>query len=43
MSASAFDGWHWVSVESPIVITLLLLFISGVPMLEKKAVERYGK
>lgn len=32
----------WVAVVSPLTITLLLLFVSGVPMLEKKMVEKPG-
>ncbi len=36
-------GWLWLSIISPIFITTLLLFVSGIPLLEKKADERYGK
>eukprot|EP00030_Apusomonadida_sp_AF-17_P005827 a676357_11.p1 GENE.a676357_11~~a676357_11.p1 ORF type:complete len:339 (+),score=100.78 a676357_11:31-1017(+) len=32
----------WVSVVSPLFITLLLLFVSGIPMLEQSADKRYG-
>ena len=32
----------WVAVVSPLTITLLLLFVSGVPMLEKKMAENPG-
>ncbi|MFH1161444.1 MAG: DUF1295 domain-containing protein [bacterium] len=28
--------WGWITIISPIVITILLRFVSGVPMLEKK-------
>ncbi len=28
--------WGWTGIISPLVITWLLLFVSGVPMLEKK-------
>lgn len=28
-------SWGWITVYSPIVITLVLLFITGVPMTEK--------
>lgn len=35
-------GWQWVTLISPIFITLLLTRISGVPMLEKSADERWG-
>lgn len=32
----------WVGVLSPIMITLLLVFVSGIPILEKSADKRYG-
>jgi steroid 5-alpha reductase family enzyme len=35
-------GASWVSVVSPITITLLLLFVSGVPLLEKAMKDRPG-
>ncbi|XP_065194197.1 uncharacterized protein LOC135825389 isoform X1 [Sycon ciliatum] len=43
MCASAFEGWHWASVESPVVISILLLFVSGIPMLEQNAAKRYAE
>lgn len=36
------QGWQWVTLISPVFITLLLTRISGVPMLEEKADERWG-
>jgi len=35
-------GWQWVALISPIFITILLTRISGVPMLEKRADEKWG-
>ena len=35
-------GWGWVSLISPIFITILLTRISGVPMLENRADEKWG-
>jgi steroid 5-alpha reductase family enzyme len=35
-------GASWVSVAGPVTITLLLLFVSGVPMLEKAMKDRPG-
>jgi steroid 5-alpha reductase family enzyme len=35
-------GWQWVTLISPVFVTLLLTRVSGVPMLEKKADERWG-
>jgi len=36
-------GWSYATVVGPIFITLLLLFVSGIPLLEKSWQERYGK
>lgn len=38
-----YIGLLLVSVISPIYITLMIRFVSGVPMLEKSADKRYGK
>lgn len=35
-------GWQWVTLISPMFVTLLLTRISGVPMLEKRADEKWG-
>jgi steroid 5-alpha reductase family enzyme len=38
----AFQGMEWLAIISPIWITILLLFISGIPLLEKQYEEKYG-
>jgi steroid 5-alpha reductase family enzyme len=35
-------GWQWVALISPVFVTLLLTRVSGVPMLEKRADEKWG-
>lgn len=35
-------GWQWVTLISPVFVTLLLTRISGVPMLEKRSDEKWG-
>ncbi|MBN1485278.1 MAG: DUF1295 domain-containing protein [Chloroflexia bacterium] len=35
-------GWQWVTLISPVFVTLLLTRISGVPILEKWADEKWG-
>jgi steroid 5-alpha reductase family enzyme len=35
-------GWRWVTLISPVFVTLLLTKVSGIPMLETRAAERWG-
>jgi len=35
-------GWQWATMISPLFIILLLTRISGIPMLEKRADEKWG-
>jgi len=35
-------GWQWVTLISPVFVYLLITRISGVPMLEKRADEKWG-
>lgn len=35
-------GWQWVTLISPVFVTVLLTRVSGLPILEKKADERWG-
>ena len=37
------DAALWTAILSPIFLMLILLFVSGIPLLEKKADERYKK
>ncbi len=36
------QGWGWVTLISPLFVTLLLTRVSGVPMLERRADEKWG-
>jgi steroid 5-alpha reductase family enzyme len=42
MALPVLSGWGWISLISPIFITILLTRISGVPMLEERADEKWG-
>jgi steroid 5-alpha reductase family enzyme len=35
-------GWQWITLISPVFVTLLLTRISGIPILEKRADEKWG-
>jgi steroid 5-alpha reductase family enzyme len=35
-------GWQWVTLLSPAFVTLLLARVSGVPLLEKRADDKWG-
>jgi steroid 5-alpha reductase family enzyme len=35
-------GWGWVALISPLFVALLLTRVSGIPMLEKSADEKWG-
>lgn len=37
------DGWGWLSISGPLFITFLLLFVTGIPPLEKRYDEKYGQ
>ncbi len=36
------EGWQWVTLSSPFLVTLLLTRVSGIPLLEKRADEKWG-
>ncbi len=36
------QGWQWIALVSPIFVTILLMRISGVPLLENRADEKWG-
>lgn len=42
ISVPVLQSWQWITLISPVFVTLLITRISGVPMLEKKADEKWG-
>ena len=41
-SIPVLSGALWLTILGPVFITLLLLFVSGIPLLEKSADQKYG-
>lgn len=42
ISLPALQGWQWLTLISPLFTIILLTRISGVPMLERRADEKWG-
>lgn len=38
----ALGGWRWVTLVSPVFVWLLLTRVSGIPLLERQAAQRWG-
>lgn len=38
----SFSGWQWLGLLSPAFVAVLIIKISGVPMLEERAEEKWG-
>ncbi|KAG9491809.1 hypothetical protein GDO78_000360 [Eleutherodactylus coqui] len=41
-ASSVFSGYQYLSVISPIFVWFLLSYVSGVPILEREAMKRWG-
>ena len=42
IAVPVLQGWQWATLISPVFVTFLLTRVSGVPLLEEKADERWG-
>jgi len=42
IAAPVLSGWQWLTLISPIFVVILLTRVSGVPLLEKQADEKWG-
>jgi len=42
VAVPVLQGWQWATLISPVFVTFLLTRVSGIPLLEAKADERWG-
>ena len=42
IAVPVLHGWQWITLISPVFVFLLLTRVSGVPLLEKKADQKWG-
>ncbi len=42
IAVPVFDGLQWLALISPVFVTFLLVKVSGVPLLEKRADDKWG-
>lgn len=42
IAVPVLQGWQWIALISPVFVTLLITRVSGVPMLEARADEKWG-
>ena len=42
VAVPVLEGWQWVTLISPVFVAFLLIKVSGIPMLEESADERWG-
>lgn len=42
IAAPVLRGWQWATIISPVFVALLITRVSGIPMLEKRADEKWG-
>lgn len=42
IAVPVLQGWQWTTLISPVFVAVLLIKVSGIPMLEERADERWG-
>jgi len=43
MAIDVVAGWQWMAIITPVFVFWLLRFVSGVPLLEKRADDKWGR
>lgn len=43
VASSTLEGWQWVTWISPVFVSFLLVSVSGIPILERRADARWGQ
>jgi steroid 5-alpha reductase family enzyme len=43
IAVPVLQGWQWLTLVSPLFVFVLLTRVSGIPMLEKRADEKWGR
>ena len=43
IAVPSFSGWQWLGLLSPLFVAALIVGVSGVPLLEQRADEKWGE